>query len=102
MQETIVRKKTQGSHALEGNQARKFLKRVDSLEAALRKESSMAMVEGLPYIAVFRAFNKVVESCFGMQLAPDYKTCISNFSLLYRELGISVTPKVRFNLLKLN
>ena len=71
------------------------------MEAALMKESNMAMVEGLPYIAVFRAFNKVVESCFGMQLATDYKKCISNFSFLYRELGISVTPKVRFNLLRI-
>ena len=63
------------------------------------QESNMVLVEGLPYIAVFRAFNKVVESCFGLQLATDYKKCISDFSLLYRELGVSVTPKVRFSLL---
>ena len=68
------------------------------MEAALMKESNMALVKGLPYIAAFRAFNKVVESCFGMQLATDYKQCISNFSFLYRELGISVTPKVRFRI----
>ena len=94
-----MRKKNQGGHALEGNQARKFLKRVDSLELALRKESSMAMVEGLPYITTFRAFNKVVEACFGMELAPDYKDHIAKFSQLYRELDISVTPKVDYILL---
>lgn len=94
-----MRKKNQGGHALEGNQARKFLKRVDSLELALRKESSMAMVEGLPYITTFRAFNKVVVACFGMELAPDYKDHIAKFSQLYRELDISVTPKVDYILL---
>ena len=58
------------------------------------KESNKSIVEGLPYIAVLRAFNRVVESCFGMQLAPNYKEHIARFSLLYRELEISVTPKV--------
>ena len=93
-QESIVRKKSQGGHALEGNQARKFLKRVDSLELALKKESSMSMVEGLPYIAALRAFDRVVVACFGMELKPDYKEHIAMFSKLYRELDISVTPKV--------
>ena len=40
----------QGGYALEGNQARKFLKKVDSLEMSLRKESNVIGVEGLPYI----------------------------------------------------
>ena len=62
------------------------------------KESNKSIVEGLPYIAVLRAFNRVVESCFGMQLAPNYKEHIARFSLLYRELEISVTPKVSLRL----
>ena len=74
------------------------MKRVDSLEVALMKESNKSIVEGLPYIAVLRAFNRVVESCFGMQLAPNYKEHIARFSLLYRELEISVTPKVSLRL----
>jgi hypothetical protein len=51
------------------------------------KESNMALVEGLPYTAAFKAFNEVVESCFGMQLATDYKQCISNFSFFTESLG---------------
>ena len=93
-QESIVRKKNQGGHALEGNQSRKLLKRVDYLELKLKQENNKMLLEGLPYIAAFRAFDKVVHACFGMELDPEYKEHIAKFSQLYRELGISVTPKV--------
>ena len=89
-----MRKKAQGGHALEGNQARKFLKKVDILERALMKESSSVIITGMPFVGALRSFNKVVEACFGMQLATDYKEEIARFSKLYRELEISVTPKV--------
>lgn len=95
-QEAIVRKKGQGGHALEGNQARKFLKKVDRLEQAVMQENSMTIITGMPFIAALRAFDGVVKSCFGMELAVDYKEKIDQFSKLYRELDISVTPKVLF------
>ena len=79
---------------MEGNQARKFLKKVDSLEQALMQESSMVIISGMPFIATLRAFDGVVKSCFGMELAVEYKEKIDQFSKLYRELDISVTPKV--------
>ena len=81
---------------MEGNQARKFLRRVDSLEQTLMKESITTIIAGMPYVAALRAFDRVVVSCFGMELSGDYKQTISRFSKLYREIGISVTPKVRF------
>ena len=94
IQEAIVRKEAQGGHALEGNQARKFLRKVDSLEQTLMKENINTIIAGMPYVAALRAFDRVVVSCFGMELSGDYKQTISRFSQLYRELDISVTPKV--------
>ena len=91
-----MRKKAQGGHALEGNQARKFLKRVDNLQQTLMKENINTIIAGMPYVAALRAFDRVVVSCFGMELLGDYKQTISRFSHLYRELDISVTPKVLF------
>ena len=32
-----------------------------------------------------RAFDKVVVACFGLELAPNYKEVIANFSLLYKK-----------------
>ena len=58
------------------------------------KEANEVKFAGLQYIQVFRAFRKVQEACFGMVLMPDYKEKIKLFSRLYRELDISVTPKV--------
>ena len=58
------------------------------------KEIPLKIIKGMPYIATLRAFNKVVEACFGMVLESDYKETNSKFSKLYREIEISVTPKV--------
>ena len=54
----------------------------------------MAVINGLPFIQTFRAFSKVVSSCFGVSLQEDYEVHILEFRRLYLELGISVTPKV--------
>ena len=91
---SIVRKSYQGAHSLEGNQSSEFLKKVDKLELALLQESDLVKLAGLPYIEVLRAFRAVQEACFGLDLKPDYKEKIQKFSKLYRDLGISVTPKV--------
>ena len=96
LQNLIIRKKKQGKADLEGNQSRAFLKCLDKLEQCLMKESPDAVVNGLPYIETLRALNKVVHTCFGVSLISTYKDNIVKFSKLYRELGISVTPKVRY------
>ena len=53
----------------------------------------------LLYIQVLRAFREVQEACFGKELKPDFEEKIQNFSKLYRQLGISVTPKVGLGLI---
>ena len=60
------------------------------------KEDDDVKLAGLLYIQVLRAFRAVQEACFGMVLKPDYDKKIQDFSRLYRQLDISVTPKVRF------
>ena len=39
-------------------------------------------------------FGHVVVSCFGMVLDPKYNTYINIFEDIYKDLNISVTPKV--------
>ena len=58
------------------------------------RECPDRIVEAMPYIVVLKAFDKVVHSCFGVTLVEGYKENITMFSKLYRELGITVTPKV--------
>ena len=95
----IVRKKKQGKTDLEGNQSRSFLKCLDRLDESLSHEASSVVLNALPYIQTLRAFNEVVHSCFGVNLYRNYKDSINRFSQLYRDIGISVTPKVSFYLL---
>ena len=84
----------QGKADLEGNQSRRFLKCVDKLEVMLMMDCPDRAVVAIPYVEVLKAFNSVVHSCFGVTLLADYKDHISRFSKLYRDLEISVTPKV--------
>ena len=90
----ILRKKKQGNADLEGNQSRAFLKCVDKLEVQLMMECPGSTTLAIPYIQALKAFNSVVHSCFGVSLLKDYKVNINKFTKLYRDLGISVTPKV--------
>ena len=83
-------------HSLVLNQSSTFLKKIDRLERALLQEADDSKMAGLPYIAVSRSLRQVQEACFGMELKCDYKEKIDMFSNLYRQLEISVTPKVRF------
>ena len=91
---SIVRKSYQGATSLEGNQSRKFLKLIDKLELELMKESEEVIVNGLPYIHTFRAFDRVVSTRFGNTLKEGYQETIEQFKAAYLSLGISVTPKV--------
>ena len=45
-------------------------------------------------IEVLKAFDIVVERCFGVHLQGDYVEAIKDFSAKYRALEISVLPKV--------
>ena len=90
----IERKSYQGAHSLEGNQSRDFLNKVDILQQALEQESEAAVLNGFPFIHTFRAFSKVVSSCFGVSLQEDFQAQIFEFKRLYLALGVSVTPKV--------
>ena len=90
----IVRKSYQGQHSLEGNQCSEFLKKLDILERELMKESTGLNVVTLPILQVFCTFRKVQKSCFGMEVKPDFRNQIAEFSRVYRSLEISVTPKV--------
>ena len=90
-----MQKKKQGKSSLEGNQSRAFLKLADKLEQAFHNAGGEVIVRGLPYIASLRCFNKVVEQCFQVELKEEYKASIRDFEKKYRELGVTITPKVK-------
>ena len=46
------------------------------------------------FVEVLHQFNLVRESCFGQDLAFNYKSQIEQFEIAYKKLGISVTPKI--------
>ena len=72
----------------------KFLKKVDLLERELLNESGEVLIQGLQFVQAFRAFLKVVDSCFGMSLKDSYEDDILEFKRIYTSLEISITPKV--------
>lgn len=71
-----------------GNDARKLLNNVKKLDELNPPDSC------IPYFNAFESFSKVVHSCFGSDLLPDFSTKIDEFYTSYLNLGISVTPKV--------
>ena len=91
----VVRKSYQGRHSLEGNQCSTFLNKVDYLEREVMKLPSDKLISALPVVETFRAFRKVKESCFGVDLKGNYRETIENFSRSYRALEATVTPKVK-------
>ena len=65
---------------LAGNECRKMLKpTANGLSEVVQ-----------PYADLFIQFDKVVKSCFGNELIPDYKEHIETFAKMYTELGLSV------------
>lgn len=77
--------------AFNGNACRQLLKKADVLDYI-----SPLIVK--PFVEAFRAFNKVVESCFGEDLDPDYLDSIEGFKQKYMDLVqlgyVNVTPKI--------
>ena len=77
-----------------GIQSRKFLKCIPQLETLLLSEGPEEISKGMPLIKVLSLFDRVVETCFGMTLKPEYQEAILAFKEAYMELGVTVTPKV--------
>ena len=70
-----------------GNNARTLLKKVDLL-------ASFCSLDCLPYVEAFRALDRVVHSCFGMDLDPNYNLCVQKFIDSCLALDINITPKL--------
>ena len=70
-----------------GNSCRKLLKNTDLLR-------SMCPIVCLKYVSVLKAFNCVVESCYGDEISPDFENKIQEFKLTFEALDIPVTPKI--------
>ena len=81
--------------SMQGNQSRAFLKKVDILQNLIEQESDEVLLNALPYIHTYRAFDRVVSSCFGVGLKEGFQEHIKEFQRLYLALGITVTPKVK-------
>ena len=76
------------------NQSRAFLKKLDHFQHFLDDQPDSVVLEALSYIHTFRAFDRVVSSCFGGHLKGDFQAHIQEFKRLYMLLNISITPKV--------
>ena len=87
LQSIHVKKTDYYGGQFEGNDCRKILKKIDSLE-------TRCPTVFMPFVAAFRSFNDVVAACYGYNLASDYKQKIRKFRFDYMKLGISVTPKI--------
>ena len=56
-----------------------FLKKINLLEDQRRKESDMVVEKRLLYPSTFRALDRVVGACFGVDLDPAYTNYIRQF-----------------------
>ena len=50
-----------------------------NMKKELEKESDLVVNNGLPYLDTFQALDKVVESCFGTVLLPEYEENVESF-----------------------
>ena len=46
------------------------------------------------FLRAFQCFDAVVTACFSYDLDPDYRRYIKDFEVSWKDLGLSVTPKV--------
>ena len=74
-----------------GNDCLKMLKNIDTLQQ-IAESCNMFVIQ--KYIHILRCLYDIVKSCFGMNLNPQYQYYIKNFENVYKDLGISITPKV--------
>ena len=81
--------------ALWGIWLKKFLTKVEDLEARMQEDLSRDMLDvAEKYIQAFKKLRAVVKGCFGQALSPDYPQRIEEFMIQYRSLGISIPLKV--------
>ena len=64
------------------------------LSLSLSHHNEEALMKATPMSQVGKAFHKVIESCMGMDLKPNWRDTIDHFTLIYRQSDMSVTPKV--------
>ena len=84
-------------NSFEGNQAKKMIDHSSDLKLAARELPQLEAEEKekvLGFCSTLEEFKKVVDAAFGQKLDPSFRESIASFSASYRQLGISVTPKV--------
>ena len=74
-----------------GNEVRCLLKRTDKL-------SELLPAEHYRFLRAFESFDAVVTSCFSYELDAHYLRYIKEFESAWKDLGISVTPKVNLSI----
>ena len=48
----------------------------------------------LSYVTCLRSLDKVVKTCFGQDLDPNFEAIIQEFRINYLDLDIPITPKI--------
>ena len=79
-----------GKLGFQGNQCKKLLNNVDSLEKLFAANQTI----GLEYVDAYKKLLNVVNSCFTNILQDDYKTSLDEFKESFQKLKIPVTPKI--------
>lgn len=80
-----------GSEGFAGNDCYTLISKIDILREICTSKCNFAC---LPYVNCLDKFRCVVDSCFTIDLKPDYQKKIGAFRESYIDLGINVTPKV--------
>ncbi|CAL4067310.1 unnamed protein product, partial [Meganyctiphanes norvegica] len=79
-----------------GNDCLRMLKNVDILQQMAESDDKHIIQK---YVHILRCFYDVVKSCFGMTLDPQYDTYINQFKYAYKDMDITITPKVHILLM---
>ena len=74
-----------------GNDIRDLLACVDFLQSLAEQHCNF---QAIPFVELFRAFKRVIESCFGGELKEGYLDRISELRCAIQQVGISVTSKM--------
>ena len=78
----------------QGNECKTLLENLDFLQNLAEKHGNF---EAIAFVDTFRAFNSVRKSCFGTELADNFKQALSDFRssvLSLQMFGLSITPKI--------
>lgn len=78
-----------GKLGFQGNACRILLKNVDKLRAICNK----CDLQCLKFVDTFQCLNEVVDSCFSINLKPNFEAFIDNFRKSFKKLNISTTVK---------